>query len=156
MDCYEKMRELGIELPPPPGKGGIYSSVRKFGDRFYYTSGVGCKKDGKPLFTGQAGKDFTVKQGQEAARVCVLNLLSNIEAELHDLNRIKRFIKILGFVSSADDFGQQPKVIDGASRMLIDIFGEEAGCAARSAIGVNNLPGNQAVEIELLFETEAE
>ena len=67
MDCYEKMRELGIELPPPPGKGGIYSSVRKFGDRFYYTSGVGCKKDGKPLFR-RIGKNKEYKLNKRTMR----------------------------------------------------------------------------------------
>ena len=154
MDCYERMRERGITLPPCPAPGGVYVPMVKMSDHVYITSGTGCKKGGKFLFTGQAGKDFTVEDGQEAAKQCVLNLLANIERELGDLRRVTKIIKLLGFVSSADDFGQQPKVMDGASRLLIDIFGPETGTAARSAIGTNNLPGNQAVEIEMIFSAE--
>ena len=154
MDCYERMREKGIELPPRPPRVGLYSPVRRFGGNLFYTSGTGCRKDGKCLYTGLGGRDFTVEQGKEAARQCMLNILSNVEAELGSLSRITRIVKVLGFVSSTDDFGCQPPVMDGASALLIDIFGEEIGCAARSAIGTNNLPGNQAVEIEMLFEAE--
>jgi len=154
MNVYDRMAELGITLPPSPGVSGAYVLVNKITDNVYYTSGCGCKKDGVFMYTGQCPRDFTVEQGQEAARQSILNLLSNIQHELGDLNRVKRIIKLLGFVSSTDDFGQQPKVMDGASKLLIDIFGAERGTAARSAIGTNNLPGNQAVEIEMIFEVE--
>lgn len=154
MNCYEQMESLGIAIPPSPGPGGNYVLMQKLSDKVYITSGTGCKKDGAFLYKGQAGKDFTLEQGQEAAQQCILNLLSNIQNEIGDLNNIKQIIKILGFVSSADDFGQQPKVMDAASQLLIDIFGKDVGAAARSAIGTNNLPGNQAVEIEMIFEVK--
>lgn len=154
MDCYERMKESGIELPAAPSPCGLYRSVVKTDAHLYYTSGVGCKKDGEFLYKGQIGKDITIEQGQEAARQSVLNLLSVIQRELGDLRKVKRIVKILGFVSSADGFGSQPKVMDAASELLIKVFGEENGRAARSAIGTNALPGNQAVEIEMVFEVE--
>lgn len=154
MDCYENMKEKGIILPPSPGAGGLYVPINIVGEHLYFTSGMGCKKDGKFLHVGQVGRELTIEQGQEAARQCILNLLSCMERELGDLRRVRKMIKVLGFVSSADGFGQQPKVMDAASSLLVDVFGQEVGCAARSAIGTNNLPGNQAVEIELVFEAE--
>ena len=154
MNVYDRLKELGITLPPSPGASGAYVLVNKITDKLYYTSGCGCKKDGEFMYKGQCPRDFSIEQGQEAARQSILNLLANIEKEVGDLNRVKRIIKLLGFVSSTEDFGQQPKVMDGASKLLIEIFGEEAGKAARSAIGTNNLPGNQAVEIEMIFEVE--
>jgi enamine deaminase RidA (YjgF/YER057c/UK114 family) len=97
--------------------------------------------------------EYTVEQGQEAARYCILNLLANLQAKIGDLNRIKRIVKMLCFVAGSDTFYAQPQVANGGSQLLIDIFGTEAGCCARSAIGVNALPGNIPVEIELLVET---
>ena len=103
---------------------------------------------------GKLGKDLTVEEGQKAAYNCMLNLLANIEAKTGDLNKIKRFVKVLGFVNSADDFVQQPQVVNGASNLLVDLFGEEVGCPARSAIGTNALPGGIACEIGVLLEVE--
>ncbi len=154
MDCYAKMKELGISIPSSPGAGGIYVPMVKIGEKVYVTSGVGCKKDGKYLYMGQAGKDFTIEQAQEAARQCILNLLSIIQNQIGDLNNITQIIKLLGFVSSTDNFGEQPKVMDAASQLLIEVFGTKVGTSARSAIGTNNLPGNQAVEIEMMFEVK--
>ena len=101
---------------------------------------------------GRLGENLTLKDGQLAARLCMLNLLANLQDKLGDLNRIKRFVKVLAFVNSADNFVDQPQVINGGSQLLVDLFGEEVGCPARTAIGVNTLPGGIACEIEVLVE----
>ena len=153
MDVYAKMKEMGIALPTPLAKGGLYTPVVEFGDHLLYCSGCGPQLEGTSV-EGKLGRDLTVEQGQEAARRCMLNLLANLDAKLGDLNRIKRFVKVLAFVNSADDFAQQPQVVNGGSQLLMDLFGEERGLPARTAIGVNATPGNIAVEIELLAEFE--
>lgn len=155
MDFYENLRKLNLEIPPPPEKGGIYSKMIKVGPSLYFTSGVGCKRDGDFLYIGQTGGDVTIEQAQEAACQSILNHLSNMEQELGDLNKIKQIVKITGFVSSIDGFKNQPLVMDAASSLLVDIFGPISGSCARTAVGVNALPGNQVVEIEMIFEVLA-
>lgn len=152
MDVYERMKELGMELGEPTPAGGIYSPVRFFGGSLVYTSGTGGKRAGLPDKTGRVGRDLTLEEGQEMARRCALNLLANLHCAVGDLNRIKNFVKMLAFVNSADDFFEQPAVANGASELIRQVFGEEIGLAARSAIGVHVLPGNIPVEIELLVE----
>ena len=150
MDIYTRMRELNITLPNPPAKGGLYTPAKIFGEKFVYVSGCGPCVDG--LVAGKLGTDFTVEQGQAFARSCMLNVLAVLEAQIGDLNRIRCAAKILTFVSSADDFTDQPAVANGGSQLLLDLFGEDAGLPARSAIGINVLPGNIPVETEALFE----
>ncbi len=152
-DVYANLKKLGLSLSDPLPKGGIYSSVLPFGDNLIYVSGTGDNDaaTGKGS-AGKLGKDFTLEQGQKIAGRCALNIVSNLHHALGDLNRIRKLVKVLAFVASADDFYQQPQVVNGASQMFLDIFGEEAGLPARSAIGVNVLPGNLPVEIELLLE----
>ena len=152
MDVYEKLKEKGIVLPPPPPRGGVYTPVQEFGEKFLYCSGCGPDIGDGNVITGKLGKDLTLEEGQKAAYNCMLNLLSNLNAKTGDLNRIKRFVKVLGFVNSADGFAQQPQVINGFSAPLAEIFGEEKGLPARTAIGTNATPGNIAVEIEVLVE----
>lgn len=152
MDVYTRMKDMGITLLPPTPAGGIYSPVQFFGEKLVYTSGTGGQNKIDQDMVGRVGGELTLEEGQEMARRCALNLLSNLHYSIGDLNRIKKFVKLLGFVNSADDFYQQPQVINGASALLRDLFGEEAGMPARSAIGVNVLPGNIPVEIELLLE----
>lgn len=155
-DVYEKMKELGVTLPKPPAKGGIYTPVMEFGSRLLYCSGCGNDiGDGKPLL-GKVGRDLTLEQGQQAAYNCVLNLLANLQEKLGDLNRIKRCVKLLGFVNCTDDFTAQPQVINGGSELLLALFGEEKGLPSRTAMGTNSCPGNIPVEIELLVEYEEE
>jgi enamine deaminase RidA (YjgF/YER057c/UK114 family) len=144
------MKELGISLPPPPAKGGLYTQARPFMGNLIYTSGCGPVV-GEPV-KGRLGADFTVEQGQQHARNCMLNVLAVLQAEIGDLNRVKSVVKILTFVNSTDDFYDQPMVANGGSQLLLDIFGETVGLPARSAIGVNTLPGNIPVETEALFE----
>jgi enamine deaminase RidA (YjgF/YER057c/UK114 family) len=151
-DVNKRIADAGIVIPEAPAPGGIYTPAMEFGDRFVYSSGCGPQVGGKPVHTGKLGFDLTLEQGQEAARACMLNVLSVVQKQLGDLGRIKRVVKILAFVASTDDFFSQPAVINPASQLLVDIFGEAAGKGARSAIGVNVLPGNIPVEIEVLFE----
>lgn len=152
-DVYAKLNEMGVTLPTPPARGGLYTPVVEFGDHLLYCSGCGPQLNGESI-DGKIGRDLTVEQGQQAARRCMLNLLANLDAKIGNLNRIKRFVKVLAFVNSADDFGQQPQVVNGGSQLLLDLFGEERGLPARTAIGVNATPGNIAVEIEVLVEYE--
>jgi len=153
-DVYEKMKELNITLPAPPPKGGIYTPVMEFGSKLLYCSGCGNDiGDGKQLI-GKVGKELTLEQGQEAARCCMLNLLANLQDKLGDLNRIKRCVKVLGFVNCTDDFTMHPAVINGGSSLLLELFGEEKGLPARTAMGTNSCPGNIPVEIEMLVEYE--
>lgn len=153
-DVYTKLAEKGIILPAPPPKGGVYTPVMEFGDKLLYCSGCGPDVGDGNNIVGKLGKDLTVEEGQKAAYNCVLNLLANLEAKLGNLNRIKRFVKVLGFVNSSDDFYDQPQVINGGSNLILELFGEEKGLPARTAMGVNTTPGNIAVEIEVLAEYE--
>jgi enamine deaminase RidA (YjgF/YER057c/UK114 family) len=155
MDVYARLKELGLELPPPPPPGGLYKPVKQIGD-LLYISGQGSTKDGTPYITGKVGSECTVEEGQQAAQICVLNALSLLHHHLGDLNRVKCLVKILGFVASAEGFNQQPKVIDGASRLLADIWGEEDGVGARSAISAFELPGKITVEIEFIFQMKSD
>ena len=150
MDVYARLKELNITLPEPSPVGGIYKPVRQAGN-YLYVSGQVPWKDGGLIFTGRVGDDRSVEEGQEAAKLCTINALSHLNHFLGDLNKIKGVVKTLGFVRSAEGFGKQPDVINGASGFLKDIWGED-GVGARSAIGVSELPGNICVEVEFIFE----
>jgi enamine deaminase RidA (YjgF/YER057c/UK114 family) len=152
IDVYERLVEAGIVLPETSAPAGIYRPAREFGDRFLYTSGCGPNVAGVSLFKGKVGSDLTLEQGREAARACIPGILAAVRDQIGDLSRIKQVVKILAFVACDADFFDQPAVVDGASVLLVDLFGEEAGKGARSAIGTNVLPGNIPVEIEILFE----
>ena len=149
-----KLKEMNITLPAPPPKGGVYTPVMEFGDHLLYCSGCGNDiGDGKTLI-GKVGRELSLEEGQAAARNCMLNLLANLQDKLGDLNRIKRCVKVLGFVNCTDDFTQQPQVINGGSNLLLELLGEEKGLPARTAMGTNATPGNIPVEIEMLVEYE--
>ena len=159
MNVYANLKKLGLVLPPPPAKGGLYTPAKGFGGNLIYISGCGPNIDASlPPITGKLGRDFTVEQGAEYARNCMLNVLAVLERYLNglndakDLNSVKSAVKLLCLVASADDFYAQPQVANGASGLLIDLYGEEAGTPTRSAIGVNVLPGNMPVEVEAIFE----
>lgn len=151
-NVYEKLAAKGITLPAPPPKGGIYTPVQEFGTNLLYCSGCGPDLGDGHNIIGKLGKDLSLEDGQRAAYNCMLNLLANLEAQIGDLNKIKRFVKVLAFVNSADDFCSQPQVVNGGSNLLVELFGDEIGCPARSAIGTNSLPGGIACEIEVLVE----
>ena len=153
MDIYERLKELSIELPPAPARGGLYALIKQSGP-LLHVSGHIPNAGGKVVWTGKVGAERTIKDGQAAARLVMLNVLSQLQAFLGDLNRLKGPVKILAWVASAPGFNQQPLVINAASQLLIDIFGDEGWCA-RSAIGTNELPLDITVEIEAVFELKA-
>lgn len=151
MDVYKRLDELNISLPQPPPLSGIYQPVRRAGN-ILYVSGQGPTENGLPLVTGKVGRERSIQEGQQAARLCGLNALSVLHRHLGDLNKVKALVKTLAFVASAEGFGRQPEVANGFSQLFLDVFGQERGVGARSAIGVNELPGNITVEVELMVE----
>jgi len=142
----KKLKAMGIIIPDAPKPVGSYVPCVQTG-KLVYTSGQGCKKDGIPVYKGKLGKDLTVEEGYEAAKISMINCLAILKGHLGSLDRVKRVVKLLGFVASIPEFDQQPYVINGASDFLIKIFGEK-GRHARSAISTNVLPSNMPVEIE--------
>ncbi|MDQ0220757.1 RidA family protein [Peribacillus cavernae] len=151
MSLIEKrLKEIGLVLPSAPSPMANYVACLQV-NNVVYTSGSTCFMDGKPLYTGRLGTDLTTDQGYEAAKITVLNLISIIKAEIGDLDRIEQIIKVLGLVSSAQDFYEQAQVINGASDLLVDVFGER-GKHTRSALGTSVLPFNFPVEIEMIVQ----
>ncbi len=147
-----RLKELNIELTTPkPPTANFVKTVRV--GNLVYTSGHGPDRaEGGPL-TGRVGGDLTLEQGQEAARLTGISLLSSLKAEIGDLNKVKRVVKVLGMVQSTPEFKDQPKVMNAFSDMMVAIFGEK-GKHARSAVGMSALPGNIAIEIEMIVEVE--
>lgn len=143
----ERLQELGIELLPPRQAVGNYVGCVRTGN-LIFTSGQGVDQ-----FHGKLGKDLTVEEGYAAARQSMVNLISVLKHELGELSKVKRVVKILGMVNSAEDFTGQPKVMNGASDLLVEVFGER-GRHARSAVGMAQLPNNTAIEIEMIVEVE--
>jgi enamine deaminase RidA (YjgF/YER057c/UK114 family) len=146
----EKIKALGLELPPAPPSLGIYYPVVITG-KHLYVSGQGPVQSNGELIKGKVGKDLTLEEGQLAARQVGLTMLSTIKEQIGDLGKIKRIIKTLGMVNCYPEFEQHPQTINGFSQLMVDVFGEELGKGARSAVGMT-LPGNIAVEIEAIFE----
>ncbi len=151
MSHQERFLALNLELPPPPKPVGVYRPIVVVGG-MAYLSGHGPLGIDKKLITGRLGKDMDVESGYDAARVTGLGMLATLQNHFGSLDRIKRLVKLLGLVRCTDGFEDQPAVINGCSELLRDVFGEEDGVAARSALGTNALPGAIAVEIEAIFE----
>lgn len=151
----EKMREAGVILPEAPKPVAAYEPSVIFGDSLVYVSGQDCKKDGKLLYEGRLGEELTVEEGIACARQSMINCLAALKYSIGDLDRVKRIVKVLGFVASAPGFGEQPYVINGGSELLIEIFGEN-GKHARAALGANELPFGTPVEIEMIVELKRE
>jgi enamine deaminase RidA (YjgF/YER057c/UK114 family) len=154
MEIETRLTELGLSLPKPPIPVGVYMLARRTGD-LLFLSGTTCYTPEGLLYQGRLGEDLTVEQGYEAARQTVLNLLGVVKAEIRDLDMVDHIIKINGYVNSTDDFNRQPEVINGASELLIQIFGER-GRHARTSIGVNVLPDNIPVEIEMILQVSSD
>jgi enamine deaminase RidA (YjgF/YER057c/UK114 family) len=145
-----KLVDLGINLPNSPKPSGIYVPATTVGN-LVYTSGTGCKVNGEVVFQGQVGKEVSIEEGQMAARQAALNLLAILSDHLGTLDKVKSIIKVLGFVNCPVGFTEQPKVMNGASELFEEVFGEQ-GKHTRSAIGTNALPHNMPVELEMIVE----
>ena len=155
MDKFEeKIKVMGLELPPAPPLGGIYSPVVITGN-YLYVSGQGPVQSNEELIIGKVGRDLTIEEGQTAARQVGLTMLSTIKAQIGDLGKIKQLIKTLGMVNCYPEFEQHPQTINGFSQFMVDVFGNENGKGARSAVGMS-LPGDIAVEVECIFELHQE
>ncbi len=148
MSYESKLQELGIQLPSPPKPVATYIPAVRAGE-LLFLSGVIPMRDGKLAAEGKLGKDLTVEQGYEAARIALINALAVIHQELGTLDHVKRIVRLVGHVASAAGFVQQPAVINGASDLLVRVFGE-AGRHARVAVGAAELPLNAPVELELI------
>lgn len=148
----KRLGELGIILPGQTKSMGNYVTVKRSGNMLYL-SGNGPMREGKVVMSGKLGADLSIEQGYEAARITAINILGVLKSELGDLEKIKQFVKVLGFVQSTDDFYDQPKVINGASDLFVEVLGEK-GRHARSAIGTSVLPFNLPVEIEVIVEVD--
>ena len=148
----KKLEEMGIVLPTAPDPLANYVSVKRDGKTLYF-SGAGPIKDGKALVQGKLGKDLTVEEGYEAARIAAINLLASMKREVGDLDNIDQILKLFGLVASAEDFYQQPAVLNGASDLFAEVFGD-SGRHARSAMGTNVLPLNLPLEIEIIAKVK--
>lgn len=144
--------ELGLELPPVAAPAGAYLPAVISGN-LVFTAGQIPLIDGKLMATGKVGAELTADEGKAIAARCCLNAIAAVESVIGDLDRVKRVVKVVGFVSSTPDFTAQPSVLNGASELLEQIFGE-AGRHARSAVGVASLPLDAPVEVELIVEFE--
>lgn len=147
-----KLEQLGIVLGKVPTPVAEYVPAKTVGN-LVYTSGCDCRIEGKLMYEGKVGSDLTIEQGKEAARQVMINIIAVLKEHLGDLDRVKQVVKMLAFVNSADGFVEQPFVVNGASELLVEVFGEK-GKHARSAISANELPFNTPVEIELIVEIE--
>jgi enamine deaminase RidA (YjgF/YER057c/UK114 family) len=147
-----KLSTLGIELPDPPKPVAAYIPAKQSG-KLVFTAGQLPMVKGELISTGLLGKDVDIEDANKAARICTLNALAAIKGVIGDLDRIKQIIRVVGYVASVPTFTQQPAVVNGASELLLEIFGEN-GKHARSAVGMAVLPLNASVEIELTVEVE--
>lgn len=150
MSAEQRVAELKLELPPAPNPVATYVTAVQVGT-LLYVSGHGPYRSDGTLSVGRLGDDYTLEQGYAAARQVGLAMLSTLRTKLGSLDKIARLVKVLGLVRSTDDFFDQPKVINGFSDLMVDVFGDN-GRAARSAIGTNTLPSGIAVEVEAIFE----
>ena len=150
MTPEEKLNELGFEVPSAPEPVAEYIPVRKAGG-LIFCSGQGPVVDDEFVYTGRIGKELGIEEGFECAQICALNCLAAINS-ISPLHKIEKIVKVRGFVNSADDFTDQPQVINGASELLINVF-EDRGKHARSALGTSVLPDNIPVELEMIVKT---
>lgn len=152
IDFDKKLKELGVELYAPTKPMANYVKAVRSGNLLFLAGHGPTRADGSNI-TGKVGADLTTEQGYEAARQTAIAILSTLKGELGDLNKVKRIVKVLGMVNCTNTFTDQPKVINGFSDLMVAVFGEK-GKHARSAVGMNALPSNIAVEIEIIVEVE--
>jgi enamine deaminase RidA (YjgF/YER057c/UK114 family) len=149
----KRVQELHLTLPPAPKPVAVYKTAVKAGNMLY-VSGHGPLKADKTMILGRVGQDLNLEQGKDAARQVGLAILATVRDTLGSLDKVKRLVKTLGWVNCTTDFTDQPKVINGFSELMKDVFGEDAGVGARSAVSAHTLPGGIAVEVECIFEVE--
>jgi len=149
-----RLEELGLTLPTPPAPIATYVPAVKVGDLLFVSGhGPAPSPEGRS-YAGKVGRDLTIEEGRAAARLVGLNVLASVRSKLGSLDRVVRVVKVLGMVNATEDFTQQPQVVNGFSDLMVEIFGEERGKGARSAVGMGSLPNNIPVEVEAIFEVE--
>jgi enamine deaminase RidA (YjgF/YER057c/UK114 family) len=154
MGAEATLKDKGISLPPPSTPLANYVGAVRTGNLLYLSGHGPIRSGGKVSATGKLGRDLTVEQGYQVAREVGLCLLATTRATLGSLDRVKRVVKVLGMVNCTEDFGEQPKVINGFSDLMVEVFGEAIGKHARSAVGMAGLPMGIPVEIEMILEVE--
>ena len=143
-----RLKGIGLELPKVPRPMAKYVPAKLVGE-IVYISGQGPIRDGKAVYIGQVGAEVSLEEGYRAAQICCLNCLAAVKASTSSLDAIEEIVHVRGFVNSAPDFHDQPKVVDGASELLVKLFGDR-GRHARAALGTSNLPGNIPIEMEMI------
>ena len=151
-DVEQKLKSLGITLPPSPPPVANYVNAVQTGN-LIFMAGKGPKKDDGEYITGVVGEDLTIEEGYAAARLAGIIQLAALKEEIGDLNKVKRIVKVLGMVNATTDFTNHPEVINGFSDLMVEVFGDR-GKHARAAVGMVSLPRNIAVEIEMIVEVE--
>ena len=152
MSAEQKLKQMGIVLPESPKPLANYVRTVRTGN-LLFVSGHGPYNDGKTLLVGKLGKEVTIEEGYKTAQNVAVNCLASIRENLGSLDKVKRVVKLLGMVNCTEDFREQPKVMNGASDLLVEVFGE-GGRHARSAVGMQALPNQIPVEIEMILEVE--
>ncbi len=153
MSIESRLQELGIELPAPPPAAGNYVAGVRVGN-LLFMSGCGPRQADGSSITGKVGADLSIEDGYAAARLVGLNMLANIKSVIGDLDQVARVVKVLGMVNATPDFKEHPKVINGYSDLMVEVFGEDAGRGGRSAVGMGSLPFQIAVEVEMIVEVK--
>ena len=154
MGAEARLKDKGITLPTPTTPLANYVGAVQTGNLLFLSGHGPFRPQGKFTHVGKVGRELTVEQGYQVAREVGLNLLATTRATLGSLDRVKRVVKVLGMVNSAEEFGDQPKVINGFSDLMVEVFGEAIGKHARSAVGMAGLPLGIPVEIEMILEVE--
>lgn len=150
VDVYQRLKDCGYRIPETPKPVASYLPAKQYNDLVYASGQTGTTNGYQPI-RGKVGSNVSVEDAQESARLAVLNCLAAIEQTIGDLNRVVDVIRLTGYVASSEGFGLQPQVVEGASKLLLDIFGDK-GAHARSAIGVAELPSGAPVELELIVK----
>lgn len=153
MSIEDRLNTLGIELPTPPEPAGNYVGAVTIGDRLVYLAGHGPRTPDGGYLSGKVPSEVSVEEAYRAARLVGINMLATLKAEIGALDRVRRFVKVLGMVNAEPDFKEHPKVMNGFSDLMVDVFGEPGRCA-RSAVGMGSLPFQIPVEIEAIVELE--
>ena len=154
MAAESRLKEKNITLPTPNTPVANYVGAVRAGNLLFVSGHGPLRTDGKPAVRGKVGRELSVEQGYQVARDVGLSLLATVRANLGSLDKVRRVVKVLGMVSSAEGFGDQPKVINGFSDLMVEVFGEGIGKHARSAVGMAELPVGIPVEIEMILEVE--